>query len=192
MHFLQYVGTNAKPLSYLGCILTTLPDAPANHPLYHSNGVIVVALSTCSLASPTIVKDESGFLRCRTTSDLVRGIYVPPPGDPMIQSNSGFGDNKSCYLLSLRVIRPAMEEFPPSYQSSKTALTEYWSIISEYVPSSDLCSASRVCQQWHAIFASLLWGNPASHWGIENDRVYGEVLIDHVMVRDRTHVYQWL
>ena len=66
-----------------------------------------------------------------------------------------------------------MEEFPPSYQSATQALTEYWSIVSRYIPSSDLCSASRVCRKWHAIFAPILWGNPAGHWGIENDRVYG-------------------
>lgn len=66
-----------------------------------------------------------------------------------------------------------MEEFPPSYQSAQEALTEYWSLVSNYIPSSDLCSASQVSRRWHAIFAPILWGNPAGHWGIENDQVYG-------------------
>ncbi|KAK5124437.1 hypothetical protein LTR85_001654 [Meristemomyces frigidus] len=63
-----------------------------------------------------------------------------------------------------------MEAAPPSYE--KATLIDYWDIIARYVPSNDLCSAALVCSRWHATFAPHLWGNPASHFGIENDRVY--------------------
>ena len=63
-----------------------------------------------------------------------------------------------------------MEAAPPSYE--KATLVDYWDIIARYIPSSDLCSAALVCSRWHATFAPHLWGNPASHFGIENDRVY--------------------
>ncbi|KAG9517275.1 hypothetical protein KCV07_g6265, partial [Aureobasidium melanogenum] len=64
-----------------------------------------------------------------------------------------------------------MEANPPSYGQATTV--NAWDLIADYIPSSDLCSAALVCQQWHAIFAPHLWGNPASHFGHENDRVYG-------------------
>jgi hypothetical protein len=51
-------------------------------------------------------------------------------------------------------------------------LTDYWDIIARYVPSNDLCSAALVCSRWHATFVPHLWGNPASHFGRENDQVY--------------------
>ncbi|KAK4540353.1 hypothetical protein LTR36_009310 [Oleoguttula mirabilis] len=63
-----------------------------------------------------------------------------------------------------------MEAAPPSYE--KATLIDYWDLIARYVPSNDLCSAALVCSRWHATFAPHLWGNPASHFGIENDRVY--------------------
>ena len=63
-----------------------------------------------------------------------------------------------------------MESAPPTYESA--TLVDYWDIIARYIPSSDLCSAALVCSRWHATFAPHLWGNPASHFGIENDRVY--------------------
>ncbi|KAI7388131.1 hypothetical protein KC336_g17419, partial [Hortaea werneckii] len=63
-----------------------------------------------------------------------------------------------------------MEAAPPSYE--KATLTDHWDIVARYVPSNDLCSAALVCSRWHAVFAPHLWGNPASHFGIENDRVY--------------------
>ncbi|KAH0404276.1 hypothetical protein KCU89_g1294, partial [Aureobasidium melanogenum] len=67
-----------------------------------------------------------------------------------------------------------MESNPPSYGQATTV--NAWDLIADYIPSSDLCSAALVCQQWHAVFAPHLWGNPASHFGHENDRVYGESL----------------
>lgn len=45
-------------------------------------------------------------------------------------------------------------------------------MIASFVRSSDLCSAALVCRKWNDIFMPLLWGNPASHFGRENDAVY--------------------
>jgi hypothetical protein len=63
-----------------------------------------------------------------------------------------------------------MEDVPPSYQSAINR--EAWIVIAPYIPSKDLCSACLVCQKWHNIFIPFLWGDPASHFGIENDEVY--------------------
>lgn len=63
-----------------------------------------------------------------------------------------------------------MEAAPPSYQSA--VAVDPWDLIARYVPSNDLCSATRVCSSWHSIFTPHLWGNPASHFGIEDDQVY--------------------
>lgn len=63
-----------------------------------------------------------------------------------------------------------MESTPPSYE--KATSTDPWNLIAQYINSNDLCSAALVCSSWHQIFAPHLWGNPASHFGTENDRVY--------------------
>ncbi len=63
-----------------------------------------------------------------------------------------------------------MEAAPPSYE--KATIVDPWDVVARYIPSSDLCSAALVCSKWHSTFAPHLWGNPASHFGIENDRVY--------------------
>jgi hypothetical protein len=63
-----------------------------------------------------------------------------------------------------------MDRDLPSYLQATTR--DYWSIISSFVPSQDLCSAALVCHQWNRIFTPHLWGNPASHFGTENDAVY--------------------
>ena len=63
-----------------------------------------------------------------------------------------------------------MEAAPPSYENA--TLVDYWDIVAHYIPSNDLCSAALVCSRWHSTFTPHLWGNPASHFGIENDRVY--------------------
>ncbi|CEN61607.1 Putative Leucine rich repeat domain-containing protein [Aspergillus calidoustus] len=63
-----------------------------------------------------------------------------------------------------------MDTVPPSYQSATTR--DAWAIIAEYIPSSDLCAATLVCRRWHRVFLPFLWGNPASHFGTENDEVY--------------------
>jgi len=85
-----------------------------------------------------------------------------------------------------------MEAAPPSYE--KATLTDHWNIIASYVPSNDLCSAALVCSRWHATFAPYLWGNPASHFGIENDRVYVALTrfkrtlhLARLLVRSLTH-----
>lgn len=64
-----------------------------------------------------------------------------------------------------------MDLIPPSYQSATDR--DAWAIIAHYIPSSDLCAASLVCRRWHDLFMPFLWGDPASHFGTENDAVYG-------------------
>ncbi|KAL0264777.1 hypothetical protein SLS55_000729 [Diplodia seriata] len=63
-----------------------------------------------------------------------------------------------------------MNDVLPSYEAANTR--DYWSIVARYISSKDLCSAALVCRQWHGIFTRQLWGNPASHFGVENDVVY--------------------
>ncbi|KAJ5477069.1 hypothetical protein N7539_007213 [Penicillium diatomitis] len=63
-----------------------------------------------------------------------------------------------------------MDAIPPSYKSATDR--DAWSIIASYIPSSDLCATSLVCHRWHDLFMPLLWGDPASHFGTENDAVY--------------------
>ncbi|EIT73227.1 hypothetical protein F9C07_2225233 [Aspergillus flavus] len=63
-----------------------------------------------------------------------------------------------------------MDLVPPSYQSATTR--DAWSFIATYIPSSDLCAATLVCRKWHALFMPFLWGDPASHFGTDNDAVY--------------------
>ncbi|GIZ48355.1 hypothetical protein CKM354_001141900 [Cercospora kikuchii] len=63
-----------------------------------------------------------------------------------------------------------MEAAPPSY--AHATLVDLWDIIARYIPSADLCAASLVCSRWHATFTPHIWGNPASHFGVENDAVY--------------------
>ncbi|KAL2857798.1 hypothetical protein BJY01DRAFT_115343 [Aspergillus pseudoustus] len=63
-----------------------------------------------------------------------------------------------------------MDTVPPSYQLATTR--DAWPIIAQYIPSSDLCAVTLVCRRWHRVFVPFLWGNPASHFGTENDEVY--------------------
>ncbi|KAF2814902.1 leucine rich repeat protein [Mytilinidion resinicola] len=63
-----------------------------------------------------------------------------------------------------------MDDAPPSYETAITK--DHWKIIARYIRSRDLCSAALVCERWHEIFAPHLWGNPASHFGAQNDTVY--------------------
>ena len=58
----------------------------------------------------------------------------------------------------------------PSYQDAISQ--DHWKLIAPYIASQDLCSTSRACSRWHEIFAPQLWGNPASHFGTEDDSVY--------------------
>ncbi|KAF4554627.1 Hypothetical protein D9617_4g003820 [Elsinoe fawcettii] len=63
-----------------------------------------------------------------------------------------------------------MEAAPPSYETA--TLINPWDLVAEWLPSNDLCSCALVCGAWHSIFTPHLWGNPAAHFGTENDRVY--------------------
>ncbi|KAJ9319581.1 hypothetical protein DTO271D3_350 [Paecilomyces variotii] len=63
-----------------------------------------------------------------------------------------------------------IETIPPSYEHATTR--DAWSIVARYIPSSDLCAAALVCRRWHELFMPFLWGDPASHFGTENDAVY--------------------
>lgn len=65
-----------------------------------------------------------------------------------------------------------MDLIPPSYESATDR--DAWVIIARYISSSDLCAASLVSHRWHDLFMPFLWGDPASHFGTENDAVYGE------------------
>lgn len=85
-----------------------------------------------------------------------------------------------------------MESAPPTYETA--TLIDPWSLVAHYVPSNDLCCAALVNSRWHTIFAPHLWGNPASHFGDENDRVYlaltkfkRTLLIARLSVRSLTH-----
>lgn len=88
-----------------------------------------------------------------------------------------------------------MEAAPPTYE--KATLVDPWDIIARYIPSNDLCSATLVCSRWHSIFTPHLWGNPASHFGVENDRVYlaltkfkRTLQTARLLVRSLTHTLQ--
>ena len=63
-----------------------------------------------------------------------------------------------------------MDNIPPSYEIA--VARNPWRIIAQYIPSTDLCALNRVNKNLNDVFAPYLWGNPASHFGTENDRVY--------------------
>lgn len=63
-----------------------------------------------------------------------------------------------------------MDIIPPSYESA--IARNPWHVIAPYIPSAELCALNRVNRALHEVFAPYLWGNPASHFGTENDRVY--------------------
>ena len=65
-----------------------------------------------------------------------------------------------------------MDNIPPSYEVA--VARNPWALIAPYIPSAELCALNRVNHGLHHVFAPCLWGNPASHFGTENDRVYGE------------------
>lgn len=66
-----------------------------------------------------------------------------------------------------------MDDLLPSYENS--IHQDPWALVAQYLPSETLCSAALVCQAWHLIMTPQLWGNPASHFGVQNDTVYGKV-----------------
>ncbi|KAF1958868.1 hypothetical protein CC80DRAFT_524268 [Byssothecium circinans] len=63
-----------------------------------------------------------------------------------------------------------MDDLLPSYESA--IRQDPWELIAPYLPSETLCAGALVCQRWHEIFTPQLWGNPASHFGGQNDTVY--------------------
>ncbi|PVI02322.1 hypothetical protein DM02DRAFT_641326 [Periconia macrospinosa] len=88
-----------------------------------------------------------------------------------------------------------MDDLLPSYES--TIKQDPWELIAPYLDSQTLCAASLVCQRWHEMFAPHLWGNPASHFGVQNDTVYvaltrfkRTLYWARVSVRELTHTLQ--
>jgi hypothetical protein len=73
---------------------------------------------------------------------------------------------------------------PPSYEEATTA--NHWDLVAAYITGTDLCAACLVSRRWHQIFAPWLWGDPASHFGKENDRVYGpcDVVLQRLEMND--------
>ncbi|KAF2876944.1 hypothetical protein BDV95DRAFT_481241 [Massariosphaeria phaeospora] len=63
-----------------------------------------------------------------------------------------------------------MDDLLPSYESA--IRQDPWEYVAPCLRSDDLCSAALVCRKWHETFTPLLWGNPASHFGVQNDTVY--------------------
>ncbi|KAH7126852.1 hypothetical protein B0J11DRAFT_287741 [Dendryphion nanum] len=63
-----------------------------------------------------------------------------------------------------------MDDLLPSYDS--VTRRSPWELVAPYLTSDDLCATALVCQKWHEIFTPQLWGNPASHFGTQNDTVY--------------------
>ena len=67
-----------------------------------------------------------------------------------------------------------MDDLLPSYESA--IQQDPWTLIAPYLPSDAICCAALVCKKWHEIFTPHLWGSPASHFGVENDTVYGKLI----------------
>ena len=63
-----------------------------------------------------------------------------------------------------------MDDNPPSY--GQATAKDYLPLIAGFVRSRDLCAAALVCSRWNRTFMQQLWGNPASHFGTQNDAVY--------------------
>ncbi len=85
-----------------------------------------------------------------------------------------------------------MENVPPSYDAA--IARNPWSLIAPFIPSTELCALNRVCRELQNVFAPYLWGNPASHFGTENDRVYGQRKrsITNTLGLSDANVWQWL
>lgn len=85
-----------------------------------------------------------------------------------------------------------MESAPPTYEDA--TLIDYLDVIARYMPLRDLTAAALVCSRWHAVFAPHIWGNPTSHFGIGDDRVYPALTrfsqnlrTARLLVRSHTH-----
>lgn len=64
---------------------------------------------------------------------------------------------------------PKMEEAPPSYRDVTQA--DVWQFIGPYLHTTDLVSTAAVCRQWHTAFAPHLWGDPASHFHLNDSGI---------------------
>lgn len=90
-------------------------------------------------------------------------------------------------------IKPAvtlMDDQLPSYES--VTQQSPWELVAPFLCSDDLCAAALVCQKWHQIFARQLWGNPASHFGTQNDTVYGAKCYAIERMSSSLTLIQWL
>nr|OQO22674.1 hypothetical protein B0A51_16502 [Rachicladosporium sp. CCFEE 5018] len=63
-----------------------------------------------------------------------------------------------------------MEAAPPTYELA--TLRDPIAIIAPYIASTCLSSAALVSRSWHEVFTAQLWGNPSSHFDIEDDQLY--------------------
>jgi hypothetical protein len=59
----------------------------------------------------------------------------------------------------------------PSYEAA--TCRDHWTLVAPYLPSRELFSAALVSREWNHIFTPRLWGSPASHFGDQNDVVFG-------------------
>lgn len=75
-----------------------------------------------------------------------------------------------------------MDDLLPSYESA--IQRDPWILVAPCLSSDSIYSAALVCKRWHEIFTPHLWGSPASHFGVENDTVYGKLSRSST---DRTH-----
>ncbi|KAH7078978.1 hypothetical protein BKA63DRAFT_465756 [Paraphoma chrysanthemicola] len=89
-----------------------------------------------------------------------------------------------------------MDDLLPSYESA--IHQNPWALIAQYLPSETLCCAALVCRTWHGLMTPQLWGNPASHFGVQNDTVYVALtrfkrILPYVRpsVRELTHTLQF-
>ncbi|KAK6436567.1 hypothetical protein LTR95_007245 [Oleoguttula sp. CCFEE 5521] len=63
-----------------------------------------------------------------------------------------------------------MEAAPPTYELA--TLRDPVGMAAPYIPSNCLSSAALVSRSWHEVFSAQLWGNPSSHFDVEDDRLY--------------------
>ncbi|KAH4229152.1 hypothetical protein HBI06_092950 [Parastagonospora nodorum] len=89
-----------------------------------------------------------------------------------------------------------MDDLLPSYENATNQ--DPWELVVQYLSSESLCAAALVCRRWHQIMAPQLWGNPASHFGVQNDTLYVALtrfrrVLPYVResVRDLTHTLRF-
>ncbi|KZF24574.1 hypothetical protein L228DRAFT_266898 [Xylona heveae TC161] len=89
------------------------------------------------------------------------------------------------------------EDVPPSYEAATSR--DVWAIVAPYarLSKNDLCAACLVSSHWYHTFVRYLWGNPASHFGVDDDAVYAALtrfrrtlFSARLNVRSLTHTLQ--